>query len=153
MSYLLNCSFSRVLHYLMFEVGGQNWIKLARIYWCEVLTKFWMNLIGNFQVEPMINSCWYLFIRYIGILTMTICCDGILRIKKNGMSQKNFRNWKKITSPAESKSGRCAKSCFSHWKWLEMTKVGNHMDLPLPDYWFVPKRTFELFLKRLERLV
>ena len=58
MSYLLNCSFSRVLHYLMFEVGGQNWIKLARIYWCEVLTKFWMNLIGNFQVEPKINSCW-----------------------------------------------------------------------------------------------
>jgi len=69
------------------------------------------------------------------------------------MSQKNFRNCKTMTSPAELKSGRCAKSCFNHWKWLEMTKVRNHMDLPLPDYWFVPKRTFELFLQRLERLV
>ena len=93
-----------------------------------------------------------LFIRYIGILTMTICCDGILRIKKNGMSQKNFRNCKMVTSPAELKSGRCAKSCFNHWKWLQM-KLRKHMDMPLPDFWIVPKRTFELFLQRLERLV
>lgn len=132
MSHLINCSFSRVTLLWCLKSEGKielSWPEYIDVRCWQSSGWIWLEIF-KLSLRLIHVGTVYLIYMYVDILSMTIYCDGILRIEKNGMSQKNFHNCKKVTSPAELKIGRSAKSCYNHWKWIQMTKVRKHMDLP-----------------------